>query len=375
MSELRDTQAPGRSRVVARARHGETAEQLEWRQRWGRFDELAVDFTADTAGEVPDNTHNTHRSGLNSLLLPVVGDLWLVDCDRDALRTVVRHAATRGDTRPRAALSVLGTIIGWAMADDVRRWPPGHPPFGGAEVLRAARRTDKRVRATADRGGGQIRYRDCPTIEQTWEYAEAVRAEAVHRWGPDAAHLGELPKTQYVTGTRIAETVALHSERYAPDTRTYLVDRQIARREPWEAHAPMPTGPTKNRYPRHAAVWDWAAEEFLDELVHDAATQRNGLLFAPPTRQHRAWLATLEELLRDVARSTGYPYTTQWHRHAYASLNLARTTEGGYDRSVPVVAEWLGDTIESVTKTYWHATNTTTSPWSRHRPGTRGPDR
>ena len=74
--------------------------------------------------------------------------------------------------------------------------------------------------------------------------------------------------------------------------------------------------------------------------------------------------------LREVATECGYPYTSHWHRHAYASLNLAPISDGGYDRGVPKVAEWLGDTPTSVVKTYWHSVSEVVhTGWSRRRPG------
>ena len=110
----------------------------------------------------------------------------------------------------------------------------------------------------------------------------------------------------------------------------------------------MPTVPVKNSRPRSAQVWQWAAEEFLDDFVVQARAERDGRLFDPPTRQRRSWLPSFEAFLRDVAAQHGYPYTPHWHRHAYASLNLAPVSDGGYDKGVPKVAEWLGVTVRHV---------------------------
>lgn len=370
MSEPRDTRAPGRSTAVARHRAGETAEQRARRQRWGRLDELAIDFINDTEDTTVAKTHQAYRSRLNSLVLPVVGDRWVVDCDHDALAVVLEHARARGDTRVEAALSVIGSLVNWATAPDVHRWPPDVPAFGGPDTRRGQRRADRRLRAQDSRTE-LIKVSDCPTVEQTWAYAEAVRWEAVRMWGPAAAHLGDLPKVQYVTGARIGELVALNGNDYDPDAHTWWIEWQYDREASWEYGQPMPLAPTKNAYPRYAHVWEWAGEEFLDKVAHGAVRDRDGVLFAPPTREHRSWIDTLETLLRAVARATGYGFTPHWHRHAYASLNLAPVADGGYDRGVPRVADWLGDTPASVVKTYWHSTGDAAHGWSARRPNRR----
>lgn len=371
MSEPRDTRAAGRPVVVARPRRNESPEQREWRQRWGRLDELAIDFVTDTAPEPNEpgwGTHRTHRSQLNSLILPVLGETWLVDCGYDALAKVLDHAGAKGVTRQEAALSMLGSLVTWASQSDVRRWPDGHAGFGGPVTLRAERRRVRRTTA-ADGTRGLIRHTDCPTVEQTWAFADHVRAAAIAGWGKEAAYLGEFPKVQFVTGSRIAEAIVLHSDNYSPDDFKFWIDVQWDRATPWTT-GDMPTVPVKNSRPRSAQVWQWAAEEFLDDFVVQARAERDGRLFDPPTRQRRSWLPSFEAFLRDVAAQHGYPYTPHWHRHAYASLNLAPVSDGGYDKGVPKVAEWLGDTPTSVVKTYWHSvSDTIDTSWSRRRPG------
>jgi hypothetical protein len=118
-------------------------------------------------------------------------------------------------------------------------------------------------------------------------------------------------------------------------------------------------------------VWEWAIP-YLDDFYNRAARERGGCAFATLIDSKRP-LDRIETLLRDVRHdpSVNYPWTSHWHRHAYASLNMASREDGGLNRSPATVAGWLGDGIEVVERTYWHGAGNPEPGWSATPPPRR----
>jgi hypothetical protein len=369
----------GREPVIARRRDRETSVEFINRLRWGRIDELACDFAADLAGRIPDGTLNTYRSDLNAILLPRIGDHWLVDCDNEAHANLVDSITTEANLiRLRAGERTLGALITWAH--NKRRWPDDRPAFGGREP-RAARVKSKVSATPVDVADVKslITLEDCPTFNETAAYGEAVGDAAAQQWGEAARILGELPKVQYLIGGRISATFASHASGWHRALQSVHIVFQVNRSRSWPTltteldrfKPPLILDKAKMPEGRYARVWEWAVP-YLDEFYLRAARERGGWAFATLIDSKRP-LDRVEKLLRDVRAdpTVNYPWTSHWHRHAYASVNMASREDGGHNRSPATVAGWLGDGIEVVERTYWHGAGEPEPGWSSTPPAPR----
>lgn len=365
--------------IAARPNPGESRERFEERLRWGRLDELAVDFIASMKDLSPDGTIRQYRSDLNVMVLPRLGDMWLVDCDAtsyDAFAKDILQA--KGRDRHAAAKRTMGALISWAH--EQQRWPVGVPAFGGADHRKAYDRSLRRNApvSSADKHRGLIGLEHCPTVAETWAFGDALGAAAAAKWGEQARPLGELPKVQYLTGARIATAFALRDASFNLTRGTCFIIDQFDRNRPWlgtcaggtVADVEPPLVLAKDKHPdgHEAALWEWALDEL--EPILAGAAHRGGWLFATLIPSRRP-LDAAEALIRNVRAATGYCWTPHWHRHAYASLNLAIEEDGGYARNIATVAGWLGDGIEIAQATYWHPSTSAQPGWSSRRPARR----
>ena len=385
-SDGRWSRTSGKVAVVTRRRADESDLVLFDRLRWGRFDALVVDMIAALTGNIPTGTLNQYRSDLNVLLLPRIGDLWLVDADDDAHADLIDKVISATNAgRLDAAERTLGVVISWAH--EKGRWPKGRPAFGGREA-RFARVKSKKAAQPADIADvkGLISLEDCPTYGETCAYGAAVGDAAAQQWGEPARVLGELPKIQYLIGGRISATFASHAAGFQLSRRTFHVVHQIDRSKSWPdisscrpnnlaAYKP-PLILDKNKLPtgRYARLWGWGLP-YLEDFFSRAARERGGWAFATVLDSKRP-LDRVEKLLRDVRHdpAVNYRWTSHYHRHAYASLNLATKHEGGYNRSVATVAGWIGDGIALTQRTYWHGTSEPEDGWSDRPPPIRATD-
>jgi len=349
-----------RRRPRAVRRVGEPIEAFNERARWGRFDEFAIAFAADLDRKYAPGTAGQYRSDINVMLLPTLGDMWLTECDAHSLDLVLSELDGR-TLRQEAAIRTLGSMATWAVNE--RRWPTDTPAFGGPEYRRARRR-NLRAAAPAKRNE-KIHVRHCPTIDDAVELAGALELEARNRYTIDrhtARQIGQVPVVQLLTGTRIAETFALQKASFSADLSTVHVHAQFHRRGTQLGNQP-PVAPPKYGTMRTAVVWEWAAE-LLEETV-DSAEQH---LFPRASGRGR-WIDTWEKLCRKVRVDLGYRWALHYHRHAYVTTNLAPAEDGGYGRSIPDVATWVGDLPSTIVDTYWHPGQAHPSGWSRWRPG------
>lgn len=366
-------------RITARRRSDETAEAFAERLRWGRLDELIIDWVRHLKADSPKAklTTRQYRSDCNAVILPELGDLWLVDCDATRWRTFARSLAKRqGVGRLEDAQRTVGALITWALDED--RWP-ALPAFGGQERRRAIQKSVVSYApvTSARSGKRRIKTSDCPTVEQTWDFADALGDAAAAKWGEDARPVGDVVRAQYLTGARIATAFAFAATDFDLDRRLAFIHRQVDRTASWaikglDAEAlksfvpPLELVKQKNPDGHEASLWEWADDDIARILGQTDG--RSEWLFATCIPSARP-LDAFEQLYREVRREKDYKWTSHWHRHAYASLNLAPICEGGYGRGVATVAGWLGDGIKVVQDTYWHPSTDAPSGWSAHRPG------
>lgn len=368
--------------VPTRRRKDETQEQLEARVRGGFIAELVPDWITGMRATRAKGTVRQYRTDYNSLIKPTLGSTWLTDCNAAAYRAFLEAVIDeKGHSRFLAARRTLGALTTWAVTE--HRWPAGYAPFGGSEFRKAAGRELARhaaVTATATERS-LITIDDCPTWDETCAFADTLADAAARRWGDHARALGQLPKVQYLTGTRIAETFVLRTRDFDLRRGTCHVARQGDRNSRWpllhdhspEAHEAFdpPVTLTKNKRRRGhtASLWEWALPE-LEALLADAEKGRGGWLFA--TLLPYKWpLRELGDFIGEVRHKVGYKWTPHAHRHAYISWNLMPTSENGYGKAPGTVATWVGDLPSTVSSTYWHPSVDPEQGWSRHRPGQR----
>lgn len=372
------------------SRHAtETLEQFEYRLSWGRMDELIVDWIGYLTGDgdpdaarAPAGTINTYRSDCNCYLIPGLGDLWLTDASYDEYEAWGNGILKdKNLDRFKAAARTLDSLITWAF--DKKRWPIDVAPFGGKEARNAYRntkkRTTKKTRRTLNgrtrRKPGKVSLFDCPTIERTVEFGQHLGQAAADLWGEQARCLGDLPISLTATGSRIATGYALHADDFSLETLTaHLVD-QIDRSRPFE----LPTGDLSDWEPPLQLIKQkdedgytvglWPEMVPILEPILERARDTDGWLFAAAQPKNVWALNAFEALYRTLRTGEyDYPWSSQWHRHAYASWSLAPVDLGGEGWDIATVAACLGDNIDIVQKTYLHASsNPTGHPGPRRR--------
>lgn len=375
-------------RIDADRRENETLEAFEQRLAYGRIDELIIDWICTLEGngdpdaaEAPALTVRQYRSDSNVLILPRLGGHWLVDCDLAAYRTwATKVTKSHGvDRFADAAARTLNACLTWAHVND--RWPSDHAAFGGFDARKAVvlkRRRSQRTPSKPKQRASLISLEDCPMFDVTQEFGWHLAEAAVELWGEQARPLGKLPEVQTLTGTRIAEAFVLHTGEFNLSAAQAHVTWQTNRDASWKKQPDLadfdpPRILAKTGLPdgHPVALWEWGMP-ILDEVLDHADEHHGGWLFAACIPNSKRPLDRFETLYREVRRrhDVSYPFTSHWHRHAYASYNLAPENRGGFDRSIDEVAEWLGDDPGTVRDTYEHSSRRRRPGWSSRRPGT-----
>lgn len=281
--------------------------------------------------------------------------------------------AGASESKRRCVARTLGSICTWAQG--TKWWPHRHDMFGhGAargKIKRSAFRAGAEADAKAGRTSPPIEAKDCPSVEETLAFCQTLRDVCTDRWGPNAGYLAGYPITQYVTGGRYLEVFAYEPSAFnlASSCPTIDIRFQVNKYVPYEDGRPSLKLP-KNGAARRAGIWDWATEE-LERIVADACQHRRPFLFMAPSPDLSTFTRQFLSAYQVAQEAAEYPYTSHWHRHAYASFNLATPVEGGYGRSLKVVSGWLGHTKTDITASrYWHP-QPAEQGWSSHRPGER----
>lgn len=282
-------------------------------------------------------------------------------------------ATAASESARRAIARTVGAVATWAQGS--AWWPYPTEMFGHHDRRRKIRKSafDKGRDAdtAADRTPTQITHDLCPTFDETVAFCTTLREMAADRWGPGARYLGDLPEVQYLTGGRFAEMLVtapgdLHLDPTSPRCR---IDSQLNKAIPYVDGGGTRKA-TKNGKPRDVAIWAWATDE-LERIVADATQSRRHHLFGAPNGNIRYFARQYQDLYKQAAEAASYEYTSHWHRHAYASYNLATPAEGGYGRSLKAVSLWLGHSKTDLTAArYWHQVQPEQG-WSDHRPGVR----
>ena len=279
--------------VVTTQRVGEGDEAFAERLRWGRFDELVVDYVCDRRGVIPDGTLRQYRSDYNAVLRDEIGEVFLTDCDDAAHgRLVEAVAKTHGAHRLDAAERTLGAVITWAH--DRRRWPTGCAPFGGRDARSARKRSAKASAAMSlSATKSLISLEDCPTWEETCAYGEALADAAASEIGDAARVIGELPKLQYVTGSRIAATFAMHASGLLSARGVYHSLFQWDRSKAWRGgDPPLILEKSKRADGRYAQIWDWALPWVRSCSPVRCASATGGRLLLRWRGIHGRWIAS-----------------------------------------------------------------------------------
>ena len=383
--------------------------------------ELALLWMSRGGGAVSDTTFTQYTRDLRKWILPFEGATPLCECTADAYLHLFRElaayrrcddpevaaraqrAAKRTRERPsraihpraggasdmagvsesvyRRVVRTLGAVMTWARREKL--WPMGWLPFGDPLSQRAAHKQffslGRAYDAQTSRTQGLIDISLCPTITQTRKFGEALTAAAVNRWDDSAAYIGQAPLVQFITGCRVSELLVCHADQFSLDgpAATLTVAAQLGdggwrvsgRGRHGVVGAPT-LKPPKNKSPRQVELWPWAVGP-ISEACDEARAERDGWLFAPP-RPIKAWARGFIDVYAAAAIESGYPFTSHWHRHAFASYNLAVRSQGGYGRNPRQVADWLGHAnVALTTRTYWHPTPNEPG-WGDHEPGDTG---
>jgi hypothetical protein len=277
------------------------------------------------------------------------------------------------ESQRRCVARTLATICGWAQ--ETSWWPHQHEMFGHATSRRKIRRSAFEKGRDADIAAGRvperIRWDTCPTFEATLIFSRTLTDVAVDRWGKKAAYLGSFPVTQYLTGARYGEGLAHRPTEFTlagPEPRIWI-PAQIDKNINYVNGCPTLKTP-KNGKERTAYIWE-SMVEVLEPIVADAEEHGRPHLYMSPVPDLKTFPRQFIEVYALAAEVADYEYTSHWHRHAYASYNLASTAEGGFGRSLKTVAEWLGHAKTDLTdKRYWHPSGLAEG-WSSHKPGER----
>lgn len=376
-------------RLDATRRADETVEAFERRLAHGRMDELIFDWIADISGdgdpdaaEAPVLTVRQYRSDANELIIGHLGGQWLTDCTlavykKWATKVIKEHHV---DRFAAAAARTLNSCLTWAH--DNGRWPSDHAAFGGTDARKAVVHRRRRAKSAPTNPHGRddlVSLEDCPLFEEAAAFGMCLGDAAVERWGEQARPLGRFPEVEYLTGTRVAECFALHTRHFKLRSESAHVKWQIDRSKAWTkpnladlSRFGPPRVLAKTGLPNGHPVqlWEWGIE-ILAGIVAVADEHYGGWLFAACLPQYARPLDEFERFYREVRnrKDVAYPFTSHWHRHAYASYNLASEMQGGYERSVDDVADWLGDHPDTIRRTYAHGGRKRQSGWSAHRPG------
>ena len=372
-------------RLEARRRRDETINEFERRLAHGTLKELIVDYIAYLkARRTPAGTVNTYRSNFNAHILDAVGNRWLVDCDYDTYTTFLTRVLDEcGAGRFLAISRTMGALAGYGHA--MNRWPPGHEPFGGTETRIKWEQSIRRSLGVDWNDKGLITLEDCPLENEVITYGDFLSDAFAATFGEETRVLGRMPLLGLYTGTRIASTFALHADDFNTARRFVHVRWQVDRTRPWK---PIPAGGAelssyrpplapekqgrKNGY--RAALWGYTIPA-LDELLEEARANRGGWLFAAAPLGFKRPLDEYERFERAARKAYGnYRWTHHWGRHTYASTNLSPPDPGdgiraGFGRSVHQVANYLGDRVKTVERTYWHPPSSDHGSWSDDRPG------
>jgi integrase len=160
--------------------------------------------------------------------------------------------------------------------------------------------------------------------------------------------------TRAAVGTRLCETLALHSSCIDRRTGDVHIVRQLDRYQPWRPGEPPPV-----RAPKHARLRTAVCFEFflphLSELADWADEHTGGWLF-PPTRGQRWWAdAYRNAMTRAVDHLNNQPDSPTWQwrqhylRHFYGTTAYTSVDNGGYGWEVGMVAEAMGHSSPDIT--------------------------
>jgi integrase len=315
------------------------------------LDALAAAWIADLRELcTPEGTVVTHRTRLNTSILPAVGGVVGFDLAYSHWKKVVRAAAARGAANAtiKGISSTFVVACAWGAENG---WLAADHSLGTAErrsrELEKAYKTAARVRASRPAPVGRRRKRPVDVIDDEGVVPYAV----IPRW-PDIDELAYALDAEYPqrgrhlvrvtagSGLRINELVALKEEDIDLKRCRIRVDRQADRYLPW----PATTLPKHGRQ-RTTKLWRFVQSD-MEELLEQA---EDGWLCPPSDGQ--AWWADAfgHGVARSIAAINWRWPGLHWARHHYASVNLHPEDVGGYGRDLASVALWLGHAKPSTT--------------------------
>jgi integrase len=313
---------------------------------------LFIHWERHHVSRIPEGTYRTRMSAINRRLLPVIGDVRLINTNRSTLTAVIDAAVESGNGASsfETELQTLNVVARWA---EERMWLPENPFGSPSKVTSTIRAGKKLVLSGAGGRAEEVRLKDVPTWDDVVTLAHAVETTTRRLIGDEALALRYAAAVRVAAGSglRLCELLALTVADIDLNSGTISVTKQLNRYLPWDDGAPMPVLPPKYDSTREVRVWRRIADD-LEFLVTSAGP--DGVLI-PPRSPGKSWADGWSNLLKAARESIGWKWTPHYLRHHYGSYSTAPVADGGFAQAYPAVQKWMGHRrLKTTLETYVH---------------------
>jgi integrase len=291
-------------------------------------------------------------SAINRRLLPVIGDVRLIDTNRSTLTAVIDAAVESGNGASsfETELQTLNVVARWA---EERMWLPEDPFGSPSKVTSTIRAGKKLVLAGIANSSEEVRLKDVPTWDDVLNLADAVETTTRRLIGDEVLALkyAAAIRVSAGSGLRLCELLALTVSDIDLTSGTISVTKQLNRYLPWDDGAAMPVLRPKYDSTRDVRVWRRVAND-LEFLMASAGS--DGVLI-PPRSPGKSWADGWANLLKAARESISWKWTPHYLRHHYGSYSTAPITDGGFGQAYPAVQKWMGHrNLKTTLETYVH---------------------